>query len=82
MVFLEVEVPMLGQVYDFKVEKKAKVEKVLSNMVIQICQKEGCILKGEQEKILLWDTEQKQILPGDWTMEECGIKTGLRLLLI
>lgn len=82
MLFVEVEVPMLGQVYDFKVDKREKVEKVLCDMVTKICQKERCVLCGEEDKLLLWNNDFKEILPRDRTMEECGIKTGIRLLLV
>lgn len=82
MVFLEVEVPVLGQVYDFKVERKARVERIISGMADQICQKENCDLDGKEEQLLLWDMEQERILPRDWLLEECNIKTGTRLLLV
>lgn len=82
MLFVEVKVPVLEQVYDFKVEKKEKVNRVLFDMITKICQKENYNLEGKKDKVLLWDVEQKKILPKDWTMEECGIKTGTRLLIL
>lgn len=82
MLLVEVEAPVFSQVYDFKIERKEKAGKVLSDIVTKICQKEGCNLGGEEENVLLWDREQERILPRDWTIEECGIKTGTRLLLL
>lgn len=82
MLFIEVKVPIFEQVYDFKIEEKEKVYKVILDMIRKIGQKEGCNLERKEEQVLLWDMEQARILPRDWTMEECGIKTGTRLLLI
>lgn len=82
MVFVEVEMPVFEQVYDFKVEQREKVEKVLFDMITKICQKENCNMEGDWERVLLWNVEQKKILPRDWTIEECGIQNGTRLLLI
>lgn len=82
MVFVEVAVPVFDQIYDFKVEKREKVRKVLFDMITKICQKENCNMEGDWEKVLLWNVEQKKILPRDWTIRECGIENGTRLLLI
>lgn len=82
MLFVEVQVPIFDQVYDFKVEQNERVYKVLLDIIRKICQKEGFYIEEKQEKFFLWDMEQKRILPKDWTMEECGIKTGTKLLLI
>lgn len=82
MVFVEVAVPVFDQVYDFKVEQREKVRKVLYNMITKICQKENCNMEGDWEKVLLWNVDQKRILPRDWTIGECGIENGTRLLLI
>ncbi|MCI8407873.1 MAG: hypothetical protein HFJ09_01180 [Lachnospiraceae bacterium] len=79
---MEVEMPVFDHVYDFKVEQREKVGKVLFDMITKICQKENCNLEGDEEKVLLWNVEQKKILPRDWTIEECGIQNGTRLLLI
>ncbi|MBD5089725.1 MAG: hypothetical protein HDT30_13115 [Clostridiales bacterium] len=82
MLFVEVQVPIFDQVYDFKVEQNERVYKVLLDIIRKICQKEGFYIEEKQEKLFLWDMEQKRILPKDWTMEECGIKTGTKLLLV
>lgn len=82
MLFVEVQVPIFDQVYDFKVEQNERVYKVLLDIIRKICQKEDFYIEEKQEKFFLWDMEQKRILPKDWTMEECGIKTGTKLLLV
>lgn len=82
MLFVEVQIPIFDQVYDFKVEQNERVYKVLLDIIRKICQKEGFYIEEKQEKLFLWDMEQKRILPKDWTMEECGIKTGTKLLLV
>lgn len=82
MVFVEVELPVFEQVYDFKVEQREKVRKVLFDMITKICQKENCNMEGDWELVLLWNVDQKRILPRDWTIAECGIENGTRLLLI
>lgn len=82
MVFVEVELPVFEQVYDFKVEQREKVRKVLFDMITKICQKENCNMEEDWELVLLWNVDQKRILPRDWTIAECGIENGTRLLLI
>lgn len=82
MVFVEVELPVFEQIYDFKVEQREKVRKVLFDMITKICQKENCNMEEDWELVLLWNVDQKRILPRDWTIAECGIENGTRLLLI
>lgn len=81
MVFVEVKVPVLCKTYDFKLDRKAKIKEVMNEIIDSVCKKEGCRLCETYSPFLLWDTEKKRILPGDWTVTECGITTGQRLLL-
>lgn len=82
MILVDVRVPSLNKVYDFNLEEYALVSVLIEEIVEMICQKEQCEMIGEIEEMLLCEEETQVVLPKHKNLEECGVHTGSRLLLV
>ena len=82
MIIVDVEIPMLGKKYDFQIDEYAPLTEVKKEIVDMICRKEQCMVKGDVEKLLIWDKETGRCLLEYQTAQEVGLITGSRLLCI
>ncbi|MBQ5559004.1 MAG: hypothetical protein IIT46_04400 [Lachnospiraceae bacterium] len=82
MVYLEVEVPTIGNNYEFRVNENAFIGTALTEILECVCQKEQ-LQSGENAMgFVLVDPKTERILDVNKTFKECEIKTGHRLLLV
>lgn len=82
MILVDVFVPSVDQTYDFQLDENVKIETLVEEIGEMICQKEHCRLDGRMEKLLLCSMENREILPKNVTLTECGIKMGEKLMLL
>ena len=81
-IYVEIEVPVLGKVYDFKLESKETIGALLEEILIAISQKEQCPLGSQKETFILSFPEQNELLHPQKQLEDYKIMTGNRLLLV
>ena len=82
MILVDVEVPVMGQTYDFQVDEDALVRSVASELKDMICLQRQCSSVGPEDQLTLWDANRMLRLPPEQTIGSCGIRTGMRLLLV
>lgn len=82
MILVDIEVPVMGQTYDFQVDEYITLGAVIVEMKDMICTKEQCLSIGSEEELTLWDMERRVRLPLNRTAKECGLLTGAHLILV
>lgn len=82
MIFVDVEVPILGKVYDFQIEEEVLLGEVIEEISAMICHKEQCMLKGTHKEFMLWDAEGGKRLVMEKTARESKIRSGSHLMLV
>lgn len=80
MIMIDVEVPLLGQVYDFELNEEKETGKLIQEMVGLIAQKEQKVVVMEDD-LLLYSYRSERILQKELTLKEQGIRNGDRLVL-
>ena len=61
MFLADVSVPVLNQIYDFKLDENMKIGILIEEIVEMICQKEQCQMFGKSLEIFLGEVEKKEI---------------------
>ncbi|MBQ6787679.1 MAG: hypothetical protein IJO85_08155 [Lachnospiraceae bacterium] len=82
MILVDVFVPSVDNVFDFQLDEDVKIGMLVEEIGEMICQKEHSHLDGKMEKLLLCSLDNRQILPKNVTLAECGVKTGGKLMLL
>lgn len=82
-IYIEVEVPASGKIYDFKVEENGRVDCFMEEVIKQICKLEQYKISAqEKEELMLCSLDREMILSKKQTLKECGIWNASRLLLL
>lgn len=81
MILIEVNVPALDGSYDFECAKQVQVEKLISEIISLIEEKEKIPCKDREERYL-YIPEQRRFLKMDEELERQGVKSGDRLVLV
>lgn len=82
MILVEVSVPALGRRYDFELEETTPVSILVREMTEVICQREHCHYAAGRQGLNLYVQEQQRRLAPESTLEQDGIQSGQRLLLL
>ncbi|MEF9916844.1 MAG: hypothetical protein RR746_05720 [Lachnospiraceae bacterium] len=82
-VLVEVHCAAVSKSYDFWIPKKMRISKVIEKMVSDISQHElNNELFNYERQIFMYFYEQRIFLNPDQTVEEAGIVSGTRLMII
>lgn len=82
MILVDIYIPSLDKTYDFQVDEEVSIE----NLTLEISEmianetKSGNGTGGAE--FMLCTMENEKILKKSFTLKECGIKNGSRLLLV
>ena len=82
MIIVNVDVPILGQTLDFQMDENIPIYEVQEEIVDIICRKNSCELVGEEQRLLLWDTERNILLQREKSGSENGLRSGSHLILV
>ena len=82
MIMVDISVPSVGRQYNFSLEEQTPISALIAEISEMICQKEGCPLPGDMEKLTLSSLEKEMILSPDASLSQYGIKSGSRLILV
>lgn len=82
MILVDVYVPAIDQVYDFLLEESYCVAVIVKEVCEMIQQKEQISAGARDSDMVFFDLETKRMLPMQYSLEECGIKDGHRLILV
>lgn len=81
MIIVDVVVPIIDKTYDFSIDENTAISTIVEDIVDLIMQKEGVDLK-EAPNMNLFSFAQRRILDHSRTLDECGIDTGDKLVLV
>ncbi|WP_167955902.1 hypothetical protein [Anaerosporobacter faecicola] len=82
MLQVDLYVPSLNKKYNFNLNETALVGTIIEELTEMICQKEQCTLFGEVGELMLVCIERQEVLQKQETLEQYGIITGNRLMLV
>lgn len=82
MVHVDIEVPVMGKIYEFNLNENVKILSVIEEIVHVIARMEKRNWKGQVEQLLLCNCTTQNILPNDKTLSECNVKDGVWLMLV
>ncbi len=81
MIMVDIQVPVLDQIYDFELEEDWQTGMVLEDILILIAQNAGVSIE-EREAVQLYSMVQEKILKRGKTLRQQNIRDGDRLILI
>lgn len=82
MILVDIFVPSVDKTYDFQLNETISVNMIIEEIAEIISQKEQTKLVGDVCQLQLCDCLKQRPLQKTWTLEECEIVTGSRLILI
>ena len=82
MIIVEVFVPAIDNIYEFRLNEDVAVNVVIEEIISVICQKEQCPLKGERADFLLVLGGKQQVLSSNLSLYENGVQSGDRLIML
>lgn len=82
MILVDIYVPSFDKTYDFQVDERVPVD----SLIVEIAEMIGNATKSgrrtDRDKFFLCNLEKEQILPGNASLQACGVKNGSRLMLV
>lgn len=81
MILIDIEACAFNEVYDFHIDETVLVSSVVEEIDEIITQREQCVPVKSHDNMLLF-TQDGRLLPSNLTLNQCGVKTGDKLILI
>jgi hypothetical protein len=82
MILVDIYVPSVNRTYDFQLNEQIPISTLVDEISEMIGQKEHSKIVGQTEKLLLCVFESSRILNPKYSLEELGVRTGEKLLLV
>lgn len=82
MILVDIYVPAVGNVYDFRLEEEERVATIIEEIGELIGQKEHCRMVGNLSRLMLCCKKNNMILPKNRTLSEVGVRNGDSLILV
>ena len=81
MIIVNVEIPIMGENYDFQIDENAPIYEVQEEIVEMICRRQQCGLDGLEHRLLLWDKKRSLMIRREASAKDNGLETGSELLM-
>ena len=81
MIIINVEIPIMGKVYDFQIDENVPLYEAQEEIAEMICRRQQCRLNGQEHRLILWDKKRNLMLRREGTALENGLETGSELLM-
>lgn len=82
MLLVDIFVPSVDMMYNFSLNETVEIEVLIQEIVEMICQKEKTKYAGNPDRLHLYNRENGERLSKNAVLEDCGISTGARLILV
>nr|WP_296042325.1 EsaB/YukD family protein [uncultured Blautia sp.] len=82
MILVDIYIPSLDKNYDFQVDEKVSIKSLILEITDMIENETKSEKNREPEKFMLCSMDQKKILEKYYTLKECDIRNGSKLLLV
>ena len=81
MIIINVEIPIMGKVYDFQIDENVPLYEAQEEIAEMICRRQQCRMNGQEHRLILWDKKRNLMLRREGTALENGLETGSELLM-
>lgn len=81
MIIVNVDIPIMGQDYDFQIDEDTPIYEVQEELIDMICRRQQCRVKGLEHRVLLWDKKRGLLLRRNESARENGLESGSELLM-
>lgn len=81
MIIINVEIPIMGQSYDFQIDENVPMYEVQGEIAEMICRRQQCSMDGPEYRLMMWDKKRNLMLRREDTALENGLETGSELLM-
>mgnify|MGYP002509776040 CR=1 FL=1 len=81
MILVDIQSPVMDQVYEFELDEETKIREILKEIVLLIAQKEK-VSRKEEEGMQLYALRRESLLDKEGTLKGQGVEAGDRLILI
>ena len=82
MILVDIYIPSVDKTYDFQINEQSRISTVVEEITEMIGQKERSRIVGDISKLLLCEYSTGSVLDPETTLEQAGIGTGEKLLLV
>ena len=82
MILVDIYIPSLDKNYDFQVDENVSINSLILEIREMIENETKSEKNREPEKFMLCSMDQKKILEKYYTLKECDIRNGSKLLLV
>lgn len=82
MILVDIYIPSLDKNYDFQVDENVSIKSLILEITDMIENETKSEKNREPEKFMLCSMDQKKILEKYYTLKECDIRNGSKLLLV
>lgn len=82
MILVDIYIPSLDKNYDFQVDENVSINSLILEITEMIENETKSEKNREPEKFMLCSMDQKKILEKYYTLKECDIRNGSKLLLV
>lgn len=81
MILVDIQIPVLAEIYDFALDEEARISEVLEEILEVTARKENISVEDE-ERMQLFALRQESLLDKNGSLREQGVEAGDRLVLI
>ena len=82
MIYVDVYVPSVDEVYDFEVDENCLVQEMTAGIAVLLHKKTASAGEPLTEGFAVFSRRDGCALPPGRTVRECGIESGCRLILV
>lgn len=80
MIMVDIYFPVVDSVYDFKIDEHSKVNALVKEISEMMCKRYKSAF--EKEAYMLCSLDSDEILDGNTSLSEYGLKNGSRLMMV
>ena len=80
MIMVDIRILSIDRVYDFNLDEDTIIGILIEEVTEMVLQKEKIFISGKTEELCICSNEC--ILPKEFTLRECGVRTGDLLFMV
>lgn len=82
MVLVDIYVPSVDRTYDFQLNEKSNIQIIIEEITEMVERKEHSKIMGEPKELMLCRYKGEQVLDKNSTLEDLGVLSGEKLILV
>ena len=81
MIIVRVEIPIMGQEFDFQLDEDTTAYEIQKDIADMVCSRNACVLSGNSERLMMWDVLRHTLIRPELTLRENGLESGSVIML-